>query len=241
MNSAVPVTLYEQVQTRLLHEIQSGEYAGFDRLPPEPELCARFGVSRITLRRAVAGLEEAGIVRRQQGRGTFVTRRRDKLGTLSLDGFSDLVSGPGARSRKIISAEVEAADEEHANELEIAVGDPIFHLRRVLALDGVPLVLDSSRYPLSRYPGFDELIAENVSTYQVLREEYGVVFTEMHRDIGLEFPSSEAAAQLELSEPEPVLTVRKRALGEKAEVVHTTRGKLVASRLTLHVVSRERG
>ncbi|PJI51733.1 hypothetical protein CTI14_54570, partial [Methylobacterium radiotolerans] len=43
-----------------------------EKLPSEPELCERFGVSRITVRRAVADLEGLGIVRRQQGRGTFV-------------------------------------------------------------------------------------------------------------------------------------------------------------------------
>ncbi|HWS51684.1 MAG TPA: GntR family transcriptional regulator, partial [Microbacterium sp.] len=114
MKDANSAPLHEQIRTLLMHEIEDGAYGESGKLPPEPELCARFGVSRITVRRAVADLEEIGLVHRQQGRGTFVTPARDVLGTMSVGGFADKVVGDGAKSRRIMKAEVLPADERRA-------------------------------------------------------------------------------------------------------------------------------
>lgn len=62
---------YAEVREQLLARISTMSTG--DRLPPEPELCAHYGVSRITLRRAVEDLINNGLLIRQQGRGTFVT------------------------------------------------------------------------------------------------------------------------------------------------------------------------
>ena len=72
---------HEQVRNVLIHAIEAGEFPD-GRLPTEPQLCERFDVSRITVRRAVSDLEAMGIVQRQQGRGTFVTERRSPIGTM---------------------------------------------------------------------------------------------------------------------------------------------------------------
>ncbi len=121
-----------------MREIDAGTYAEGERLPSEPELCERFGVSRITVRRAVADLEGLGIVRRQQGRGTFVAPRREVIGAMTLGGFADTVVADGVKSRRIMRAETTPADEKRARRLGVPVGDPVFRLVRVFALDGIP-------------------------------------------------------------------------------------------------------
>lgn len=63
---------YLQVRDRLLHLIREGQFAIGEQLPPEPQLAKAFGVSRVTLGRALAELCETGHVLRQKGRGTFV-------------------------------------------------------------------------------------------------------------------------------------------------------------------------
>ena len=64
--------LAEQVAGRLLHDIAEGVYPTGSRLPPEPVLAEAAGVSRLTLREAVKSLGQRGVVRVEQGRGTFV-------------------------------------------------------------------------------------------------------------------------------------------------------------------------
>lgn len=241
MSAMASMSLHEQVRSQLMHEIESGAYAESQRLPSEPELCDRFGVSRITIRRAVADLERFGLVRRQQGRGTFVAPRQDVLGTMAVGGFADKLVGDGVKARRIMSAEVIPADEKHAVRLDVPVGDPVFHLVRVFSLDGVPLSIDDSRYSLSRYPGFDERVSEGVSTYHVLREEYGVEFSEMDRWIGVGFTNAQTAGWLQRPERDPLIVIRKVALGRDGEVVHTSKVKVVPSRMSLNVVARAEG
>lgn len=238
MTDVVAVPLHEQVRTLLLHEIEVGEFAEITRLPTEPELCERFGVSRITVRRAVADLEAAGVVRRQQGRGTFITREVKAIGSLSLEGFSDMVVSEGVKSRRIIKSEVVPADAKDEHRLQVEAGSPVFHLVRVLSLNGAPVIYDNSRYPLSRYPGLDELIDESTSTYQVLKERYGVVFAEMRREVSVGFASARLAELMERPEHDAMFLIRKTAIGEKGEIIHTTNGRTVSSRMTLNVIAR---
>lgn len=72
---AVPKPLYSQVRDALLTRIRGGEWGVGDTLPNEFLLATAFGVSIGTIRRAIEGLEETGIVKRIQGRGTFVSGR----------------------------------------------------------------------------------------------------------------------------------------------------------------------
>lgn len=65
-------SIYRQIEAILHEQILSGEYAGGDRLPTEEELCALYRVSRPTVRQALDELEAENLVRREQGRGTFV-------------------------------------------------------------------------------------------------------------------------------------------------------------------------
>ncbi|MGV9768527.1 GntR family transcriptional regulator [Microbacterium sp. NPDC003461] len=238
MQNANSTPLHEQIRALLMHEIEGGAYAESGKLPPEPELCARFGVSRITVRRAVADLEGIGLVQRQQGRGTFVSPARDVLGTMSVGGFADKVVGDGVKSRRIMKAEVLAADERRAARLEVPVGSPTFRLVRVFALNGVPLSIDVSRYSLLRFPGFDRKIIDDVSTYQVLRDDYGVEFAEMHREIGVGFTNKQTAEWLQRPERDPLIVIRKRAIDQDGGLVHTSRVRVVPSRMRLNVVSR---
>jgi GntR family transcriptional regulator len=68
-----PVPLYQQLADRLRRQIAEGAYRIGDRLPSEDALGEEFGVSRITVRAALDQLSSAGLLRRQRGKGTFVS------------------------------------------------------------------------------------------------------------------------------------------------------------------------
>ncbi|HWS50038.1 MAG TPA: UTRA domain-containing protein, partial [Microbacterium sp.] len=125
-----------------------------------------------------------------------------------------------------------------AARLDVPVGSPTFRLVRVFSLDGIPLSIDVSRYSLLRFPGFDRKIVDDISTYQVLRDDYGVEFSEMHREISVGFTNAQTAAWLQRPERDPLVVIRKRAMDQHGELVHTSRVRVVPSRIRLQVVSR---
>jgi GntR family transcriptional regulator len=84
VDSSVP--LYYQLATILRENIISGRYAIGDKLPTEAELVQRYAVSRATVRGALLSLQDEGLIRREAGRGTFVSGLPEFTGTLTLDG-----------------------------------------------------------------------------------------------------------------------------------------------------------
>ena len=70
------IPLYHQLDQILRKRILTGRYQASQPFPTDMELCEMFGVSLITVRQALKLLEDDGLIRREQGRGTFVTDKR---------------------------------------------------------------------------------------------------------------------------------------------------------------------
>ncbi len=87
------LSLADDVASRLQQKIQDGDFAIGEKLPTEPELMAVFGVGRSTIREAVRNLSNAGLVRVQQGLGTFVEQKQVASESLSRKIFKS--KGPG--------------------------------------------------------------------------------------------------------------------------------------------------
>lgn len=235
MDRAAP-PLHEQVRNVLIHSIEAGEFPD-GRLPSEARLCERFGVSRITVRRAVSDLEAMGVVERQQGRGTFVVQRRSSLGTMSVQGFSDQLTGGSTPTRRIVGRDVAPADARTAEALGVTRGSPVLRLIRVFSIDGLPVGIDDSTYSLDRYPGFEQRIDDETSTYRVLREEYGARIARVERLIGIAYTDAQTAEWLDRPENDPLVLIEKVATDEDGHAVHTSRVLSVPSRMTLRTVA----
>src|SRR4051812_20774327 len=127
-------------------------------LPPEPVLCAEYGVSRITLRRAVDGLVADGYLVREQGRGTFVARpgvRREYRESFvhRIAGFNSVMTEQGAQvGTMVLTQRVVPAPGELAPELALGAGDEVVELVRLRSVDGAPNHVAHSFLPAVRYP-----------------------------------------------------------------------------------------
>src|ERR1039458_3670440 len=106
----LPLPLYHQLQNILKTEIELGRWRPDDRLPSEQELGERFQVSKITVRQALTELAESGYIRREQGRGTFVARRKFAEGPRELTSFTEEMRRHSlvAASRVLAQFEAEA-------------------------------------------------------------------------------------------------------------------------------------
>lgn len=166
--------LYSQIATRAAALIAGGEWQPGQRLPPERTLCQRLGVSRTTLRQALAELEARGLISRHQGRGTFVTRPRfdaEVTGSFSLSAAL-LQRGHDLRTR-VLAVEAVEAGGHVATDLGCLPGDRVLRLARLRLLDGEPLMLELAHLPLRRFPGLETKDFEARSLYAILAQDYG--------------------------------------------------------------------
>ena len=91
-----PLPLYHQLKTVILREIEAGRWQPDAQLPTEDELARTFRVSKITVRQALRDLATEGYIRREQGRGTFVERRRLQQGPRELTSFTSEMRSHGS-------------------------------------------------------------------------------------------------------------------------------------------------
>ena len=80
LNNTIATPLYKQLEEKLQKEIETGERPAGSRLPTENELSETYNVSRVTVRKALAGLSELGYLYRKSGKGTFVAEKKDSAG-----------------------------------------------------------------------------------------------------------------------------------------------------------------
>ncbi len=125
------VPLYYQLATILREQILSGAYALGDRLPTEAELVAEYGVSRITVRQALKTLEEEDLIRREAGRGTFVTEEPAVPEVLQMeDTLDDLMKIGRDTSVQMLDLREVAATREDAETFGIEPGDRVMQCVR---------------------------------------------------------------------------------------------------------------
>ncbi|MFC5290338.1 GntR family transcriptional regulator [Actinokineospora guangxiensis] len=142
-------------------------------LPGERALAERFGVSRTTVRKALTELMAEGRLTRVHGSGTFagagkVTQR------LQLSSYTEDMRSHGLNpTSALLEATVEIAEPDVAALLAVSEGSAVLRLRRLRSADGEPMAIETSRLPLSRFPGLEERVGDT-SLYGVLWEHYGV-------------------------------------------------------------------
>src|SRR6185503_17415051 len=173
-----PVPLHHQVYLHLKAALDSGEIAPGDRLPPERELCVRYGCSLITVRRALSELAREGRIERTRGRGTFVLRPRVELDFGGSQSFTSEMQSHGLDAEtKVVAAHPEVAGEAVANALELQIGAPTLYVERLRLAAGEPMLLEQVHLPADRFPGLLASDLEHNSLYDILTEHYGTRIT----------------------------------------------------------------
>jgi GntR family transcriptional regulator len=171
------VALHHQIKEDLFLHLRSGRWPPGFELPSEESLCRHYGVSRGTLRRAIADLVTEGYVERHRGRGSFVSRPKLESGVVgSYKSFR--VDGPplDAGGRVLLCRRVRAAKDVAAM-LKVAAGSAIWRLERVRFTQHVPVSLQTSFIPVALCPDLSrhDLTARHL--VDILRDEYGVQLT----------------------------------------------------------------
>ena len=168
------VALWRQIQERLESEIAGGELRPGSRCPTEHALAARFAVNRHTVRRAIAAMEEKGLLRVEQGRGTFVRERLIAYPVRKRTRFSENMAqqsrSPGGR---LVHAATVSCNTATADALRLVPGAPVILVRTLGEVDGQPVSLADHFFTAARFPGIADVYRETHSVSRSL-ERYGV-------------------------------------------------------------------
>ena len=201
-----PLPMYFQLKELMREKIASGEWKPGDMVPSERELSEQYHISRMTARQALSELATEGLLRREQGRGTFVAEPKIEHGLTRLTGFTEDMKArgllPGA---KVVRLEVIRPPLLAMRALQITPDETIVLLERLRLAGGDPIALETSHL---HFKGVENLLNEdfeNNSLYQILSEKYQITPSRAEQKIGADLCSKRAQDLLEISEGAPVL------------------------------------
>jgi GntR family transcriptional regulator len=147
--------LYQQLQRALRQAIESRVLGPDDALPPERNLASDFSVSRITVRKAIDGLVNEGMLVRRQGSGTFVRARVEKNFS-KLTSFSEDMRARGRNPRSVwLRKSAGTVTPEEALTLRASPGTPVYRFHRIRFADDAPMALEYATILTSCLPSVD--------------------------------------------------------------------------------------
>lgn len=170
---------------RLRREIAAGDVAPGERLGAERDIAERLGVSRSTVRLALADLERGGAIRRARGRtgGIFVADRKVERDLTSLAGLPAYLRRQGFESdARVISTATIAAEGEIAEALRLAPGELVHEIVRVRLADAEPISLERASFPAAMFPALLDHSLSG-SLYELLQKRYDLAPGEAEEQI----------------------------------------------------------
>ena len=210
----MPIThdslLYSRVETVLAGEITDGNLKVGDQLPTEDSLVARFGVSRITVRRAIQNLVGRGLVEIHRGKGTFVAAPRVTQELTELSGFVEDMHALGRKpTARVVRKEIVNADATVANQLALTRGERVVRIRRVRLADGIPLSFDDTYLPLEIG---EKIMTNNLKVepiFSLLERKYNVPLIEAEYKLDAVAADPEVAAALKVKQGSPIFRIER--------------------------------
>lgn len=206
-NSPVPV--YYQLKNLILEKIRSGQYREGDLLPSERELTAMLKISRMTVRQALNQLVAEGVLRREKGKGTFVTGT--KFEQWNIMSFSEAVRKKGLTpGSRILYFQKELPGMDIAEQLDLAPDEAVYRLKRLRLINEEPVGIEENYFPEKYFPNL-ETFDLTASLYEILQNEYGYIIEFAENTIAARNPSKDEKALLLITGNVPVLIVTSLA------------------------------
>ncbi len=239
INRSSPIPVYYQIALSLKQRLASGEWNSGMQLRTEPELAKEYGVSRMTMRQALAELVKEGLVTRQRGSGTFVTNLHSQVApTLSFPisftlRFRELGLTPSSR---VLRAElIRAPTPEIADYLQVNATEKIAFFKRLFLAEGIPMALNYSMLPDRLCPGITKQPLLDDSLSATLGQRYGLVTTRADDWLEALRASNEESRLLDTELHAPLLLLTTLAYLADGTPVEYSRTFWVGDRMRLHV------
>lgn len=205
-----PIPLYYQLQEHLLERIRGGEFRPGDPLPTEGALSAQYGVSRITVRRALDQLLSDAIIVRRRGVGTFVAHPQQPIKSLRLVGSLDDSLAYRELAYKLLSKETVTPPSWVAQALALAPEAPVVRLEVTCFSEREPFAYAEYFYPEEIGARIDEAdLARGVPILKIVEEKVGRRISRAEQTVEPALSDPVVASHLGMKPHAPVLKVRR--------------------------------
>ena len=227
--------LYVQLMEELETSIRNGVYKPGDKIMTEAEMAKEYGVSLITVRKAVGSLMEKGLVMRKQGKGTFVTKPKYSRNMKKLQSFTEMCEQMGVKpGAQVLENRLIMADKKVADRLGIEPGSNVVYISRLRLADGDPVQVEKSYFPL-KYAFLLEEDLNNGSMFECLKEKAGAKVASSEKMIELCRATAEEAALMDVKKGDYLLFVKSTAYDENGEPMYAGIQLINGDRFSLYV------
>ncbi len=218
--------LYYKVQNYILDLIKSNQLKEGDFIPTEMELSNMFHISRPTVRQGLNTLASKGYLKRQKGKGTFVTKPKIiQENTRFIESYNREMNKKGLISEtKVLEISIKVCPDILLEKLGVDEGEKIIKLKRLRYAygeeeqDNKPILLTTVYIPFKKFPNLMLYDFEKRSLYEVL-EENNLFIKKAVREIEAKLSNKETSKLLEISEGSPIHYISSFGYGEDGSVI----------------------
>jgi GntR family transcriptional regulator len=211
--------LYVQLIDILKKKIETREWDVGFQIPVEEDLCKTYGVSRATVRSAIAALVREGYLFRQQGKGTFVKQVVSDI-LVMLTSFRELMLEPGVEFSTDVRVQTTMMPIGNiGNLLNISLDKHIIYIKRITVVEGKPVIIQEIHVPLHICP---DLLHENVIVNSLfgIFKKYKIEITRLRNYFGITYLSTEEAQVFNLTEGVPTLLLNQLFFSGETPVMY---------------------
>lgn len=206
---------YREIKRALRERIASGEFKSGDAIPPERFLLEQYQVSRITVRHAIAGLVNEGLLETVQGKGTFVRTNSKNLDLVSLTSCSEDIRRLGYEPRKqVLRSEILHAPSQVAEALKLPHSSLVYMLCRVYFANEETVNYTTSYLVSQLFPGLEKYDFAVSSLYGTLLNVYGLKISHARRQIKAVSVPPDVAKYLQMEPETPILLFHSVTFGD---------------------------
>lgn len=234
--------LYKQIADTILEDLKkddsNSEYQFLDnenKLPTERALAEIFDVSRITIRKALALLEEENYVKRIQGKGTYYNKNKVLKPLKESKSFSKTVidSGhmPGA---KLLSASLKLANIRDQEIFGISKNDYVLVMKRLRYVDNIPASLEITHFNKD-FIDLKDIDFNNASLYEFLKKERGLTFSYLNKTIEIVYSDNKVSEIFGIDVGTPLVLLKALVVNQYGEVTHNVFEYLLSDKFIFSV------
>ena len=214
------IALWRQIATTLQERIGAGSYPPGRQLPTEEQLSRAFGVNRHTVRRALEELSRDGLIRIEQGRGSFVAEDVIDYTVAPRTRFSEWIRRHNKEpSGRVLRLAETAAPAVVAAGLGVRTGAKVVVLERLGLADDRPVCLGCHWFPATRLPGLLDALRAATTITQGLRMVGVADYMRQITRVTARLPTAEEAVLLRTSRARPLLATENINVDRNRTVV----------------------
>ncbi len=228
--------LYQQIREEIASDIETNKLKYGEKIDTEIELSQKYGVSRITIRKAISDLVTEGYLVKKQGKGTFVRKPKIQRKIEHLLSFTESckINNMSASSYVIKKETFQATNEE---KLFFCLDDHdlVIHIQRICSADGCPIIFENLYFPHKFFAG---LMEDNLcgSLFELLSHKYGITPSQSTSStLEMTYARGEVAQRLSISNGTPLFYMKSNITDSNDQPIYIAKLFIVGEKYKFYI------